>query len=373
VSRRPSMEPLDVEEQIREARERLGTVGRLWPFVIAAGVLLWLASGIYMVQPAEVAVIRTFGQETGRSGPGLYYRLPAPIQLVDTVNVEQIRRAEIGFRTQDGKMVRVPAEALMLTRDENIVDAQLIVQYRVKDPSQYLFRLRDPQEALAASTEVALRSAVGRAPIDEILTTGRSQVQGMTRIFLQALLDTYESGLQVTDVKLQVADPPEQVKDAFQEVVRAREDRERLMNEARAYREDILPKARGQAQETLRGAEAYKEQRTLEAQGDVSRFVAVLREYKKSKDVTRDRLHLEAIERILSRSNNIVLDGQGASGVMPFLPLRDGAAIPPQAAAAQAATQSAPRPAPAQPSASTVPLAPSKPGVSATPAAQSRR
>ncbi len=372
MSRRPSMEPLDVEEQIREARERLGSVGRLWPFVIAAGVLLWLASGVYIVQPAEVAVIRTFGLETGRNGPGLHYRLPAPIQQVDAVNVEQIRRAEVGFRTQDGKMVRVPQEALMLTGDENIVDAELIVQYRIKDPSQYLFRLRDPEEALSASTEVALRSAVGRAKIDDVLTTGRSQIQETTRIFLQALLDTYESGLQVTDVKLQVADPPEQVKDAFQEVVRAREDRERLMNEARAYREDILPKARGQAQETLRGAEAYREQRTLEAQGDVARFVSVLREYQKSKDVTRDRLHLEALERILARSNNIILDGQGASSVMPFLPLRDGATTPAQAAAAQAAAQSAaPRPA-TQPSASSVPLAPSKPGVSATPAARTK-
>jgi membrane protease subunit HflK len=354
----------EVEAQLRQAQAQVDSfIRRAWPLAIVAVVGIWLASGLYQVQPGEVGVVRHFGYEVSRSGPGLHYRLPWPIQQVDAVNTEAIRRAEIGFRTENGIPTRVASEALMLTGDENIVDAQLIVQYRVVDPSKYLFRLQEPDATLRAATEVALRSAVGKTKIDDILTTGRSQVQEQTREFLQRLLDSYQSGLQVTAVNLQVVDPPDQVKDAFQEVVRAREDRERLINEARAYGADILPKARGQAQQTIREAEGYKEQRRLQAQGDVARFVSVLQEYSKSKDVTRERLHLEALERVLARVDKVVLDGQSNGNVLPFLPLRgqQGAAQPPGTGQAPAAGSAAPAPAPiAQPQAPAKP-APAKP------------
>jgi membrane protease subunit HflK len=338
---------------------------RLLPLSLALVLLLWLGAGVYVVQPGEVGVIRTFGLETGRAGPGLYYRLPWPVQVVDVVNVQAIRRAEIGFRTQGDRMVRVDGEALMLTGDENIVDAHLIVQYRISDPSKYLFRLQDPDDALRAATEVAMRSAVGKMKIDDILTTGRGEVQERTRAFLQTLLDTYQSGLQITEVKLQVVDPPEQVKDSFQEVVRAREDRERLINESRAYREDILPKARGGAQETIRAAEAYKQQRVIQANGDVANFSLVLDEYLKSKDVTRARLYLEVVERVMARLDKIIMDPQASGNTTPLLPLRPLQEGPNRqqaaagAAAQSAATASAPA---AQPTVTAPqPAAPAKP------------
>jgi membrane protease subunit HflK len=358
--RRPDQ--AEVEAQLRQAQAKVdGFMRRAWPLAIVAAVGIWLASGLYQVQPGEIGVVRHFGMEVSRAGPGLHYRLPWPIQQVDAVNVEMIRRAEIGFRTENGVATRVGTEAHMLTGDENIVDAQLIVQYRVVDPSKYLFRLQNPDDALRAATEVAMRSSVGKTKIDDILTTGRSQVQEQTRVFLQALLDSYQSGLQVTAVNLQVVDPPDQVKDAFQEVVRAREDRERLINESRAYTADILPKARGQAQQTIREAEGYREQRTLQANGDVARFLAVLQEYAKSKDVTRERLHIEALERVLARVDKVVLDGQANGNVLPFLPLRGqpGAAAPP--AQGPAPTAGAAPSALAQPQAAPAKPAPAKP------------
>jgi membrane protease subunit HflK len=369
LSDRPRRTPdqEEIERRLRAAEERTRFwVKRLWPLALAAVVLIWVATGVYTVQPGEVGVVRHFGFEATRTGPGLNYHLPWPIQQVDVVNVEAIRRAEIGFRTQEGQAARVASEALMLTGDENIVDTQLIVQYRVSDPSKYLFRLRDPDDALRNATEVAVRSAIGKMKIDDVLTTGRGDAQERARVFLQQLLDTYDSGLHVTDVKLQVVDPPEQVKDAFQEVVRAREDRERLINEARAYREDILPRARGQAQEQIRAAEAYKEQRVIEANGDVAKFAAVLQEYLKSKEVTRDRLHLETVERVLSRVDKIVLDPQASANTTPLLPLRglqEGPARQPAAAAA--AAQAAAAPPAGQPTATAPtaaqPTAPAKP------------
>ena len=357
--RTPEQEAVERQLRAAEANTR-ALISRLWPFAIVIVVALWVASGIYTVQPGEVGVVRNFGLEVGRTQPGLNYRLPWPIQQVDIVNVEAIRRAEIGFRSAGGQITRVNTEALMLTGDENIVEAQMIVQYRVSDPSKYLFRLRDPDDALHTATEVALRSAIGKMKIDDVLTTGRGDAQERTRLFLQALLDTYDSGLHVTDAKLQVVDPPEQVKDAFQEVVRAREDRERLTNESRAYREDILPRARGQAQETIRAAEAYKEQRVIQANGDVAKFAAVLQEYLKSKEVTRDRLHLETVERILSKVDKIVLDPNVSGNTTPILPLRgfEGAAAQPVTAAV-AAQAAAPQPA-AQPTA-TAPRPPAQP------------
>ena len=238
------------------------------------------------------------------------------------VNVEVVRRVEVGFRSVP-RYSLVPEESLMLTGDENIVDAQAIVQYRVKDAGEYLFRVMDPDQALRDATEVGLRSVIGRTTIEEVLTVGRVEIQNQTREFLQQLLDTYQSGLMVTEVKLQVVDPPEQVKDAFHEVVRAREDRERLINEARGYQEDVIPKARGQVEQTLRAAEAYKAQREIRAQGEAAKFLSILAEYQKAQEVTEQRLYVETLQRVLPKAQKIVISPQLEGHLLPFLPLRE--------------------------------------------------
>jgi membrane protease subunit HflK len=346
------------EEELRLAREAtrrvLRRAGKFVPFVFLLAALAWLASGIYIVNPGEQGVVRLFGREVGKTASGLHYRFPWPIQQVDIVNVEAIRRIEVGFRTQGNQPVRVPAEALMLTGDENIVDAQLIAQYRVRDPSEYLFRLRDPEQTLHAAAQVALRSAVGNMVIDDVLTTGRGEAEAQTLTYLQWLMNEYQSGLFITEVKLQVVDPPDEVKDAFNEVVRAREDRERQRNEAQAYQEDVLPKARGQAQQTIRAAEAYEQERTLQAQGDVAKFAAILEEYRKGRDVTRERLYLETIERVYAGVRKVIIDQQVGNNVLPYLPLNElnrGGSQP-------AAPQQSPAPAEQPPQAPTAPTQP---------------
>jgi modulator of FtsH protease HflK len=285
-------------------------------------VLIWLATGVYTVGPGEQGVVRRFGKEVAHVGPGLHYHWPRPIERVDVVNVEAVRRVEVGFRSVP-RYSLVPEESLMLTGDENIVDAQAIVQYRVKEAGEYLFRVMDPDQALRDATEVGLRSVIGRTTIEEVLTVGRVEIQNQTREFLQQLLDTYQSGLMVTEVKLQVVDPPEQVKDAFHEVVRAREDRERLINEARGYQEDVIPKARGQVEQTLRAAEAYKAQREIRAQGEAAKFLSILAEYQKAQEVTEQRLYVETLQRVLPKAQKIVISPQLEGHLLPFLPLRE--------------------------------------------------
>jgi modulator of FtsH protease HflK len=381
-----SIDDLPASEVARRLAERMGLppnqpprgltslrLTRLVPLVGGLLLLVWLASGIYIVNPGERGVVRLFGREFDQTSPGLRYRLPWPIQAVDIVNVQAVRRAEIGFRTSGGQATRIANEALMLTGDENIVDLQLTVQYRVRDPSLYLFRLRDPEATLAAATEVAIRSVVGNTTIDDILTVGRAQAQEQALGYLQTLMDDYQSGLLITEVKLQVVDPPDQVKDAFNEVVRAREDRERQQNEAQAYREDVVPKARGEANQITRAAEAYREERVLQAQGDVARFGAVLEAYRQGKDVTRERLYLETVERVLAKVRKVVIDGPVANNVLPYLPITELSRGAQQPASPQAAPQpaSSPQPLPQQGQ----PAKPqgNLPALQATPTSQPRR
>jgi membrane protease subunit HflK len=238
--------------------------------------------------------------------------------------VATVRRAEVGFRAERGGGRVVPGESLMLTGDENIVDVQLFVQYLVQDPVKFLFRARNPEMALHSSTEVALRAAVGENTIDYTMTEGRVEVQDRVKRQLQALLDLYGTGLLVTEARLLVVDPPKEVKEAFHDVVRAWEDRERLIKEAEGYAEGVVPKARGEAVQMVQNAEAYREQRLIRARGDADRFLRILTEYRKAQAVTRDRLYLEMVDRVLPKTRTIVLDGRGdAGGVVPLLPLKD--------------------------------------------------
>ncbi|MEZ4221130.1 MAG: FtsH protease activity modulator HflK [Polyangiaceae bacterium] len=310
----------DVVGQVSDVVRR--NVRNLGPILLGVVVLLVLATGIYIVEPGEQGVVRTFGRESGKTGPGPHYRFPF-VQKVDVVNVEQIRRIEVGFRGEQ----RVPHEALMLTGDENIVEAQIIVQYRVTDPSKFLFRIREPEETLRATAEVALRSMVGRTGIDEAFTTGRERVQSETQSWLQKLMDEYQSGLSITEVKLQTVDAPDEVKEAFHDVVRAREEKEKLINQAKGYREDQIPRARGEARKIERDAEAYKEQRVLRASGDAAKFDSVLAEYRKAERVTRERLYLETMERIFGKiDKKVIVDKELAKGALPILPLSPQAA-----------------------------------------------
>jgi modulator of FtsH protease HflK len=299
---------------------------KIGPIVLGLIIVGLGLTGVYSVGPGEQGVVRTFGRESGKTSPGLHYALPV-VQAVNVVNIEEIRRLEVGFRGEE----RVQSEARMLTGDENIVEAQMIVQYRVSDPSKYLFQLKDPDEALRATAEVALRSMVGRTSIDDVITTGRETVQAETRAWLQKLMDNYQSGLSVTEVKLQAVDAPDEVKEAFHDVVRAREEKEKLINQAKGYAADQLPKARGKARSIVREAEGYREQRVLEANGDAAKFESQYAEYKKAESVTRQRLYLETMERVLGGvDQKTLVDAQVGKGTLPVLPLGPGA-LPPAA------------------------------------------
>jgi len=326
----------DRQQEDREVRLPFGPDFRFnlaWlKWIIPAVVLVWLLSGIYIVRPDEQGIVRRFGKATKVTQPGPHYRLPLPIERVDKVKVKQVRRIEIGFRTVNpgppAQYRFVPEESLMLTGDEQIIDAQMIVQYLVKDPAKFLFNVRDlerPGGALVDAAEVALRQVVGQRPIDDVLIGEKLQIEVDIRELLQEIIDGYDSGVRVVEVKLQTVRPPKDVASAFDDVVSAKEDKDRLVKEAEGYREDVLPKARGQAEKIIREAEGYKAERTKRAQGDADRFMAVLKEYEKAKDVTRKRLYLETMERILPGIRKFVIDPEVSGNLLQFLPLETSA------------------------------------------------
>lgn len=323
------------EELKRSVQQFLGGKG-LWVIGVLI-VLLWLGSGLYVVGPGERGVVLLFREAMEQTEPGLRYRLPWPFQSHEIVDISQVRRAEVGFRTvaedTQGRGARggartVPQEALMLTGDENIVELQLFVQYRIQDPLKFLFGASDPEGILRTSSEVALRSAVGRNTIDYTMTEGRVEVQEQAKSALQELLDAYQTGLLVSEARLLVVDPPSEVRDAFHDVVRALEDRDRLVKEADGYGEDVVPKARGEAAQMVQQAEGYKAQRVIRAQGDADRFLKILTEYDKAKAITRDRLYLESVERIMPGIEKFILDSSARGGVLPLLPLKELVASP---------------------------------------------
>lgn len=249
-------------------------------------MLLWLASGFYIVNPDQVGVIKRFGAFSRITGPGPHYHLPYPIETVLTPSVTQIKRVEIGFRsvtlgTGINNYRSVPKESLMLTGDENIVDVQFIVQYRIKDAYSYLFNISNPFKTVKDAAEAAMRAVIGNNQINAVLTTEKFIIQNKTQKLLQQVLDSYHTGIQVVAVKLQDVHPPKEVLDAFKDVASAKEDKSRLINQAMAYRNEIIPKARGQAAEIVNKAEAYKETKIMMAQGEANRFLKMLEEYKK--------------------------------------------------------------------------------------------
>ncbi|MHC4172338.1 MAG: FtsH protease activity modulator HflK [Planctomycetota bacterium] len=289
---------------------------------------LWLLSGIYIVGPDEQGVVRRFGKAVRTTEPGPHYHLPSPIEKVDKPKIQQVRRIEIGFETiSPGPPARYqfhPEESLMLTGDEQIIDAQIIVQYKIKDAADYLFNVRNlegPQGTIKDAAEVALRQVVGQRPIDDVLITEKLQVEIDIRTLLQEIVDGYESGVRIIEVKLQTVQPPKEVASAFSDVVSAKEDKDKLIQEAEGYKEDIIPKARGEARSIVLTAEGYKEEKVKRAQGDVEKFLAVLQEYQKAKDVTRKRLYLETMEKVLPGIKKFVIDSEIGDGLLKLLPL----------------------------------------------------
>ncbi|MCB1874605.1 MAG: FtsH protease activity modulator HflK [Chromatiales bacterium] len=336
--------PPDLDEVVRKLQEKMGNVfggkggksggsgssgGGGNPintlgFKVAVGVLLivWLFSGVYIVDEGKRGVVLRFGEFVDSTTPGPHWHIPSPIETVEIVDVEQQRYVEVGYRSGGRRQAEgsVPREALMLTEDENIVDVQLAVQYRIKNARDYLFNVIDPDLVLRQATESAIREVVGKSKMDFLLTQGRSEIVADTKDVLQRTLDTYESGLQVISVNMQKARPPQEVKAAFDDAIKAREDEQRQKNEAEAYASEVLPKARGGAARQLEDANAYRSQVVAQAEGESARFTKLLTEYEKAPAVTRERLYLEAIESVMGSTNKVVMDAKGGNNLL-YLPL----------------------------------------------------
>ncbi len=288
--------------------------------LFAVGIVFWMGTGIYTVQPGEEAVLRLVGRYEITTGPGLHWYWPTPIGKRDVVNVDEVRRLEIGVRGS----APIPDEAQMITGDQNIVDAQLLVQYNIKSSQDFLFKAVDPAGlTIKDAAETSLRQVVGQRAIDDVLTVEKEAVQEDTRLKLQELLDLYQTGIRVTEVKLLNVRPPEQVQDAFDDVVRAREDKDRIINLADAYKESQLPLARGEAARLTEAAEAFRETRVAQATGQADRFLAVLQEYRKAPGVTRQRLYLEAMEEILPGVTKFIVDADNGGNLLQLLPLNE--------------------------------------------------
>ena len=325
-------QPPDIEEMLRRSQDKVKSLfpggGSLKGIIllVAAVILIWASSGIYRVNPGEQGVEMLFGKFVKRTGPGLHFWAPSPIGDVIKPNVERTNSINIGYRGV-GDVERsgtrdVSEESLMLTSDQNIIDIDFVVQWRIKNAADYLFNIRDPQATIKIAAESSMREVIGQTPLEEAITTKRQMVQQDTKDLLQKILDQYGAGVAIAEIQLQAADPPKEVIDAFNDVQRAKQDQERSVNEATAYKNDIVPRANGQAQKMLQDAEAYKEKVIKEAQGEAKRFLSVYETYLEAKDVTTRRLFLERMQQVLKASEKVIIDkGQGGSGVVPYLPL----------------------------------------------------
>ena len=308
-----------------------GGKGGAKPIIIGLIILLivWTLSGLYRVLPDEQGVVLRFGKFVKTTQPGLNYHLPFPIENVLTPKVTKVNRMDIGFRSErdsgfsSGGVADVPEESLMLTGDENIVNIDFSVFWVIKDAGNFLFKIQDPEGTVKAAAETAMREVIARSDIQPILTEGRSLIESDTQEIIQKILDEYTSGIQITQVQTQKADPPDQVIDAFRDVQAARADMERSKNEAEAYANDVIPRARGEAAKILQAAEAYKKEVVAKAEGEASRFLSIYNEYAKAKKVTQERMYLETMEEVLADINKIIIDKNSGEGVVPYLPLQE--------------------------------------------------
>jgi membrane protease subunit HflK len=293
-------------------------------------VVIWLASGFYVVDASQRGVVLQFGKFRETTEPGLRWRLPYPIQSHEVVNLTGVRTVEVGYRgSEKNKVLR---EALMLTDDENIINIQFAVQYILKDPQAYLFNNRNPDEAVIQAAETAIREIVGKSKMDYVLYEGREQVAAQAAKLMQEILDRYDTGIQISKVTMQNAQPPEQVQAAFDDAVKAGQDRERLKNEGQAYANDVIPRARGSAARLIEEANGYRQRVIAAAEGDASRFKQILVEYSKAPEVTRERMYLETMQQVLANVSKVLIDAKSGNNLL-YLPLDKlmqaaGAAVP---------------------------------------------
>ncbi|HEY9198032.1 MAG TPA: FtsH protease activity modulator HflK [Gammaproteobacteria bacterium] len=333
--------PPDLDEIVRKMQEKMGGLfgGRkgggvsrggggaglftIGVFALAA-LVIWLLFGFYIVEAGKRGVELRFGQFSQVTMPGLHWHAPYPIEQVELVDVEKRNFVEVGYRSAAGGGASgtqsVPKEALMLTQDENIVDVRVAVQYQVKDARSYLFNVRNPDETLKQATESAIREVIGKSKMDFVLTEGRSEVAVQAKALIQSTLDQYETGLLVTTVNLQDAQPPEEVQGAFVDAIKAREDEDRQKQEAQAYANEVIPKARGAAARLLEEANGYKLSVIAKAEGEASRFEQLLTEYSQAPEVTRKRLYLETMQDVLSNSSKVTVDVSKGNNLL-YLPL----------------------------------------------------
>ncbi len=327
--------PPDLDEVIRSFQEKLSGIfgggsgggdskgGSLkgLGFIAAGAVVLWGLSGFYIVDEGKRGVETRFGAYVSTSQPGLNWRFPSPIEQVQIVDVQNVQVVEVGYRSGGRQgLGSVPREALMLTKDENIVDVRLAVQYQVKNAKDFVFNVKNPSATLKQVTESAERGVIGHSTMDFVLTEGRSEIVAEIQTEIQKVMDSYQSGVLITTVNLQDAQPPEQVQGAFEDAIKAREDEQRLINEAEAYSNEVVPVARGAASRKTQEAEAYKERVIAQATGEVSRFGQLLKEYKKAPTVTRQRIYLESMEEVLSKTSTVMVDVKGGNNLL-YLPL----------------------------------------------------
>jgi len=332
-SRRGGQRPPNIDEVIEKIQKLIskffpgGKSGGSKPIIFGLILLIavWAFSGLYRVLPDEQGVVLRFGKFVSTTQPGLNYHIPYPVETVLTPKVTRVNRIDIGFRSasDSGRALGiddVSEESLMLTGDENIVNIDFSVFWVIKDAGKFLFKIQSPVETVKAAGETAMREVIAKSNLQPILTAGRSRIEIEVQDIIQRLLDEYESGIQITQVQTQKADPPDQVIDAFRDVQAARADMVRSKNEAEAYANDVIPRARGDAAKILQEAEAYKKQVVAAAEGEASRFLAIYTEYTKAKQVTQERMYLETMEKVLADIDKVIIDRK-AGGVVPYLPL----------------------------------------------------
>ena len=327
--------PPNIDEVIRNIQEKIkrflpsGSTGGNKPllFGLIIVAIIWALSGLYRVLPDEQGIVLRFGKFVSTTQPGLNYHFPYPIETVLTPKVTKVNRIDIGFRSgsdtgfSSAGVADVPEESLMLTGDENIVNIDFSVFWVIKDAGKFLFKIQDPAATVKATAETAMREVIAKSKLQSILTEGRSQIEIETQEIAQSLLDEYESGIEITQVQTQKADPPDQVIDAFRDVQAARADMERAKNEAQAYQNDVIPRARGEAAKILQQAEAYKKQVVAKAEGEASRFLAIYKEYSNAKRVTKERMYLETMEKVLAAVDKVIIEKNASTGVVPYLAL----------------------------------------------------
>ena len=328
--------PPDIDAIIRDIQNKINKFlpggsksgGKPIGLILIILLFIWLASGLYRVGPDEQGVVLRFGKFIKTTQPGLHYHIPVPIETVETPKVTKVNRIDIGFRSErdsgfstGGGVADVPQESLMLTGDENIVNIDFSVFWVIKDAGKFLFEIQDPEGTVKAAAETAMREVIAKSDIQPILTEGRAKIEVETQEIIQSILDEYQSGIQVTQVQTQKADPPDQVIDAFRDVQAARADMERSKNEAEAYANDVIPRARGEAAKIMQAAEAYKQKVVAASEGEASRFISIYNEYAKAKEVTQERMYLETMEKVLADIDKVIIEKNAGSGVVPYLPL----------------------------------------------------